>query len=86
MKRMTTILLLACACMLGGCAIEHLGDNTGNKFYAVMGKQTTVRLTDLDAPGKMTAEGAKVVQDNKKQDRKRGMLSQSGPRVLNLAR
>ena len=84
---MTTMLLLGCAGMLGGGAIEHLGDDSGKAFDKVMGKQTTVRLTDLDAPGKMSAEDAEVAQNNKKQDRKRGMLSQSsGPRVLNLAR
>ena len=78
---------LALPCLLGsGCAIEHLSDNTGQALRAMMAKQTTVRLTDLDAPQKMDAEDAEFAQQNKKQDRKKGMLGGSGPRVLNLAR
>ena len=90
MKGRTIIsgMVLASACLLGGgCAIEHLGDRVGVAFQTISNKQTTVPLTDLDAPTKMTAEDAKVAQENKKQDRKRGQLGSSGgPRVLNLAR
>lgn len=79
--------VLALTGMMGsGCAIEHLGENTGKALKSMMAKQTTVRLTELDAPEKMSAEDADIARQNKKQDRKKGQLGSSGPRVLNLAR
>ena len=78
---------LAGFCMSGsGCAIEHLSDNTGKALHALTTKQTTVRLTELDAPQQMSAEDADIAHKNKKQDRKKGQLGSGGPRVLNLAR
>ncbi len=76
--------------MFGGCAVEHLSDNTGRAFNRIVGKQATVRLTDLDAPKKMTAADGKLVMSNKRQDRKRSAMSGAagagGGATLSLAR